>query len=131
MTLPAFKTDFDLDTKSAKYVTNFSSNVVSVFQAGAVFGSMCAVYFANKYGRRMCLIGNMLIYLVGAAFMTGATGPAGLGLMYAGRVLTGWGVGASTMLVPVYVAECSPAHIRGRLVGMYEVGVQFGTMVCA
>jgi MFS family permease len=32
-------------------------------------------------------------------------------------------------LVPVYVAECSPPHIRGRLVGLYEVGVQFGTMV--
>lgn len=72
---------------------------------------------------------NFMIYVVGAALMTGAQGGAtGKSFMYTGRVLTGWGVGASNALVPVYVAECSPAHIRGRLVGLYEVGVQFGTM---
>jgi MFS family permease len=86
---------------------------------------------ANTIGRRYSLFVNFGIYIVGAALMTAASGSAGVGLVYAGRVLTGWGVGASTMLVPVYVAECSPPHVRGRLVGLYEVGVQFGTMVCS
>jgi MFS family permease len=31
------------------------------------------------------------------------------------------------MLVPLYTAECAPPHIRGRLVGIYEIGVQLGT----
>lgn len=31
------------------------------------------------------------------------------------------------MLVPLYSAECSPPNIRGRLVGIYEIGVQVGT----
>jgi MFS family permease len=56
--------------------------------------------------------------------MTAASGAAGKALLYVGRILTGWSVGASSMLVPIYVAECSPQHVRGRLVGLYEVGVQ-------
>lgn len=98
-------------------------------QAGAVFGALFSAFAADRIGRRLALMANLVLYAIGAAFMTGATGSAGVGLMYAGRVLTGWGVGASTMIVPVYVAECSPPHVRGRLVGMYEVGVQFGTMI--
>lgn len=37
------------------------------------------------------------------------------------------GVGAASMLVPLYTAECAPANLRGRLVGIYEIGVQLGT----
>jgi MFS family permease len=77
---------------------------------------MVSSFIANRLGRRISLFINLVIYIIGAAFMTGASGSAGEGLVYTGRVLTGWGVGASTMIVPVYV-------------GMYEVGVQFGTMV--
>jgi MFS family permease len=129
ITLPAFSKDFNLVKKSAAEQTAFASNVVSVFQAGAVFGALISASFADRFGRRLCLLANLIIYIVGAALMTAASGTAGIGLVYAGRVLTGWAVGASTMIVPVYVAECSPPHIRGRLVGLYEVGVQFGTMV--
>lgn len=37
------------------------------------------------------------------------------------------GVGFASMLVPLYTAECAPPKIRGRLVGIYEIGVQVGT----
>jgi MFS family permease len=48
-----------------------------------------------------------------------------LDLLYAGRVFTGLGVGAaSAMILPIYVSECSPALIRGRLVGVFEVMLQ-------
>jgi MFS family permease len=129
VTLPAFLHDFDLTNAPKSYVTDFSSNVVSVFQAGAVFGALLSSPLANSVGRRWSIIINLIIYTIGAAFMTGAQGSAGVALMYTGRVFTGWAVGASSMITPVYVAECAPAHIRGRLVGLYEVGVQFGTMV--
>lgn len=48
-------------------------------------------------------------------------------MIYAGRVLTGFSIGATSLLVPVYIAEAAPAHIRGRLVGIYEVAIQLGT----
>jgi len=98
-------------------------------QAGATVGSIALCFAADKFGRRASLMANFILYLIGAAMMVGASGSAGVALVYTGRVLTGFSVGASTMLVPVYVAECSPPHIRGRMVGLYEVGVQFGTMI--
>lgn len=39
------------------------------------------------------------------------------------------GVGAASMVVPLYIAEVSPPAVRGRLVGLYEVAVQAGTCV--
>lgn len=122
ITLPAFLSDFDLTNANKDFVTNFSSNVVSVFQAGAVGGALISSPMANGIGRRWSIIINLIIYAIGAAFMTGAQGDAGVALVYTGRLLTGWAVGASSMITPVYVAECSPAHIRGRLIGLYEVG---------
>lgn len=115
-----------MDHASEDAEAAFHSNVVSAFQAGATVGSLVPVYLSDRFGRRTCLMVNLIIYLIGAALMTGANGA---GMVYAGRVLTGWGVGCSTMVVPVYVAECSPPHVRGRLVGLYEVGVQMGTMI--
>lgn len=61
-----------------------------------------------------------LIFIVGVAVqMVGK-----IGLLYAGRALTGLGVGSSAMILPIYIAESSPAKIRGALVGIFEVMLQ-------
>ena len=61
--------------------------------------------------------------------MLGANAERGLGLIYAGRVLAGIGVGAASMIVPIYISELSPPAVRGRLVGIYELGWQMGGLV--
>ena len=58
--------------------------------------------------------------------MLGANGHRGLGLIYAGRVLAGFGVGGASMVVPIYISELAPPAVRGRLVGIYELGWQIG-----
>jgi len=59
----------------------------------------------------------------------GATGAKGLGLIIGGRVLTGFGVGGCSNLVPIYISELAPEAVRGRLVGIYELGWQIGGLV--
>lgn len=54
---------------------------------------------------------------------------SGLGLIYGGRVLAGIGVGGASNLTPIYISEISPPAIRGRLVGLYELGWQMGGLV--
>jgi MFS family permease len=61
--------------------------------------------------------------------MLGATGDRGLGLIIGGRVLAGLGVGGCSNMVPIYISELSPPAIRGRLVGIYELGWQMGGLV--
>lgn len=58
--------------------------------------------------------------MVGAGLMLHGT----LGLLYAGRALTGLAIGATSTLIPIYIAECSSALIRGRLVGIFGVMLQ-------
>lgn len=70
-----------------------------------------------------------LVFILGAGLMLGATGDRGLGLILGGRVLAGIGVGACSMIVPIYISEISPPAIRGRLVGVYELGWQVGGLV--
>ncbi|OJI84038.1 hypothetical protein ASPTUDRAFT_56004 [Aspergillus tubingensis CBS 134.48] len=94
--LPAFKTSFGIDGNNS---TSLSSNVVSMFQAGAFFGIVFTI------GSSLQLVGRV-------------------DELYAGRVLTGLGVGASSTMIPVYIAECSPALVRGRLVGCFEIMLQ-------
>lgn len=100
---------------------------MSCLQAGCIVGSLLVAVFADKFGRIWALAVTALFYNVGSAMQAAAGGKAGL--MYAGRVAGGVGVGAASMIVPLFVAEAAPPSIRGRLVGVYEVGVSAGTFV--
>ncbi|KPM38459.1 hypothetical protein AK830_g8090 [Neonectria ditissima] len=110
--LPSFQRTFGLEDVSDSTKANLSSNIVSTFQGGAFFGCASSFFIAERFGRKPTLIISALVFALGAALqMIGR-----LDCLYAGRALTGWGVGASAMILPVYVSECSPALIRGRLV---------------
>ena len=47
----------------------------------------------------------------------------------AGRFVTGLGVGAFSMLVPLYNAELAPPEVRGALVALQQLAITFGIMV--
>lgn len=51
-----------------------------------------------------------------------------LGLFYAGRVISGFGVGGATVLVPMFSAEMAPKEIRGKLGACFQLF--FATGVC-
>lgn len=55
-------------------------------------------------------------------------GGGSIGLFYAGRALTGLGVGSSSVVIPQYIAECAPAAIRGALVGLFEIMLQLSAV---
>ncbi|PHH85638.1 hypothetical protein CDD83_140 [Cordyceps sp. RAO-2017] len=103
--------------------------IVSVYQAGAFFGSLAAYAAGTVLGRRRTLLGSALVFLVGAGVMLGARGPRAAGLIVAGRVLAGVGVGGCSNVAPVYISELSPPAVRGRLVGLYELSWQVGGLV--
>ncbi|KAJ3519529.1 hypothetical protein NM208_g14093 [Fusarium decemcellulare] len=123
MALPSFQEAFGLDG-SAK--TELSSRITSTFQAGCFFGAILGFIVGEMLGRKWNLISSGVVFGVGAAMQTESRGM--LGLMYAGRALTGIGVGASSLIVPIYIAESAPATIRGRLIGVFEVMLQLASV---
>ncbi len=87
LSLPAFKTKFGLDGQSAGASAALSANIVSTFQAGCFFGAIFVSYFVEKFGRRMPLLVCGALFDIGAILQLAS--PGSLGLIYAGRVLTG------------------------------------------
>lgn len=70
-------------------------------------------YATDRLGRRVGLMLAGFVMAVGSVMQTVSAGM--LGLLYAGRVVSGLGVGAASMLVPTYVGEQAPKKIRGKL----------------
>jgi len=129
LALPSFVDEFEFAKMSAPHLALVKANIVSVYQAGAFFGSLFAFATAHYWGRKVTLYIFVSIFMVGAGMMLGATRERGLGLIIGGRVLAGIGVGASSNMVPIYISEMAPPAIRGRLVGLYELGWQIGGLV--
>ena len=129
LALPAFKSEFGFEKLSTSKVNLLTANIVSCYQAGAFFGAFFAYPFGHFLGRRRGIAVFATLFVLGAGIMLGANGHRGLGLIYAGRVLAGMGVGGTSNLSPIYISEIAPPAIRGRLVGFYEFSWQIGGLV--
>jgi len=124
LALPAFRTTFGLNAATA---TALASQIVSTFQAGCFFGALFVYPIITRLGRKPGLLIAGLLFAIGAAIQTGANGS--VGMIYGGRVLTGLGVGSSSLIVPLYISECSPPALRGRLIGIFEIQLQFWLVI--
>ncbi|GAA5915717.1 hypothetical protein JCM6882_004124 [Rhodosporidiobolus microsporus] len=124
ITLQSFKDEF-----GAARISRSSADLVSLYQAGAFFGSLGGYPLGVLFGRRWGLLVAAVVFTIGAAVMCAASESVGLGPIYGGRVIAGFGIGAASNLTPLYISEISPPAIRGQLVGMYEIGWQIGGLV--
>jgi sugar porter (SP) family MFS transporter len=129
LALPSFTEEFDFASYDKDALALLQSNIVSVYQAGAFFGSLFAYVTSHFLGRRKSLFVFAIVFLVGAGIMLAANAERGLGPILAGRVLAGVGVGGASNMVPIYISELAPPAVRGRLVGIYELGWQIGGLV--
>ncbi len=99
---------------------------VSIAVVGTVLGAMTAGAIAQRLGGRETLRGTAVIYVIsalGCALAWNWTALLGF------RFLGGLGIGASSVLGPVYIAELAPAQWRGRLVGTFQVNVVLGILL--
>jgi MFS family permease len=119
MALDSFKRDFGLAEKSGTDRDTLQGNIVSTFQAGAFFGSLLTFPLDEKYGRKKTVFLAAIVFIIGGTLMTASSGM--LPLLITGRAVAGLGIGAASLIVPVYIAEVSPPSIRGRLIGIFEV----------
>lgn len=129
VSLASFQNEFGFEKLSSSARANVEANVVSVFQAGAYFGCLLFYPIGELLGRKIGLILSGFFLTFGAAISLIANGQRGLGAIYAGRVLTGFGIGGCSGLATIYVSEISPPTIRGKLIGCWEISWQVGGIV--
>jgi MFS transporter, SP family, arabinose:H+ symporter len=99
---------------------------VSMALIGTVIGAMSAGIPGQKYGARETLRVLAVFYVLSALGCAFAWNWDSLLLA---RFLGGLGIGGSSVLGPVYIAELAPARIRGRLVGMFQINIVIGILL--
>jgi sugar porter (SP) family MFS transporter len=99
---------------------------VSIAIWGTVVGAMLAGIPGERYGRRDSLRIMALFYLVSALGCALAWSWWSLVVF---RFIGGLGIGGSSVLAPMYIAEVAPAKWRGRLVGLFQFNVVFGILL--
>lgn len=98
----------------------------SIALIGTITGALFCGRPSDKYGRRNILIVLAVFYAV-SAVGTALAGSWHSFLCY--RFLGGLGVGASSVIGPMYISEISPANFRGRMVALFQFNIVFGILV--
>jgi SP family arabinose:H+ symporter-like MFS transporter len=93
---------------------------------GCIPGAMCAGFLSDRFGRRKLLFLCALLYAVSGLL---SAIPRTLAEFLAARFISGLGIGASSMICPVYIAEIAPGKWRGRLGTLFQLGIVSGIFI--
>jgi SP family sugar:H+ symporter-like MFS transporter len=96
---------------------------VGAILIGCAFGAFAAGRLADVWGRRTVMIIAALLFLV-SALGSGASHTSLVFIVF--RLIGGLGVGAASVLCPVYISEVTPANIRGRLSSVQQIMIITG-----
>lgn len=117
--LPFLQQHFSLDT----YWEGFATGSLAL---GAIAGCLIAGSISEKYGRKPGLLLAASIFALSSLAMAFSFSRDSF---IFSRFCAGIGVGMASMLSPMYIAEISPAHIRGRMVAINQLTVVTGILV--
>lgn len=90
---------------------------------GCVFGAMAAGYLSDAFGRKKVLIVTAILFIISSI---GAMIPDNLTEFLIARFIGGLGIGAASMLSPLYISEIAPSRTRGTLVSLYQLAIVIG-----
>lgn len=92
---------------------------------GCLVGAMVAGAAADRYGRKPLLTTAAVLFTVSAV----ATGLFNDFVLFnVARFIGGVGIGVASALSPMYIAEVSPAEIRGRMVSLNQMTIVLGIL---
>lgn len=117
--LPFLQKQFGLDS----YWEGFATGSLAL---GAILGCFIAGSLADTYGRRPGLLLAAVIFTISSLAMAFAPGRD---FFIAARFAAGIGVGMASMLSPMYIAEISPAPVRGRMVAINQLTIVIGILI--
>ncbi|KAJ7689195.1 general substrate transporter [Mycena rosella] len=100
--------------------------LTAVLELGALLGALASGVLADKYSRRHSIFAACVVFNIGALFQCLAQN---LPHLFIGRAVGGIGVGALSMLSPLYIAEISPPEVRGSLIALEQFSIVLGVVV--
>jgi sugar porter (SP) family MFS transporter len=95
---------------------------------GCAAGVLLAGPVSDRFGRRFAMFLSAVMFLVSAI---GAAVPHQIGTLIFFRVIGGLGIGIASISTPMYIAEITPAHLRGRMVSVNQIAIVGGITAAA
>jgi sugar porter (SP) family MFS transporter len=93
---------------------------------GCLVGALSSGVFSNRFGRKRLLTLAAIVFAV-SSVGTGLASHFVLFVLW--RMLGGYAIGLASGISPMYIAEISPAHLRGRLVSLNQLAIVFGILL--
>lgn len=99
---------------------------VSSATIGCSVGAIVAGYIADHLGRKKGLAITAAVFAIGSV---GTAIPTNIWEFDMSRIVGGIGVGLASVIAPMYIAEISPTHLRGRLVTIVQLAILTGAVI--
>lgn len=100
--------------------------ITSCTSLSAFVAAPAAGLLADRYGRKRTILIADFLFMIGAMWQAVTTSVMG---MIVGRSIVGLGIGAASLVAPLYISELAPSHIRGRLVTTQSLLITGGQVV--
>lgn len=117
---PFYERYFHLDTPAIE------GWAMSCALIGCLLGAMASGALTERFGRKRLLTLAALAFAV-SSLGTGLADHFAVFVVW--RVIGGFAIGLASGVSPMYIAEISPAHLRGRLVSLNQVAIVFGILL--
>ncbi|KIW95822.1 uncharacterized protein Z519_02886 [Cladophialophora bantiana CBS 173.52] len=131
LAMPDFLRRFGLrHSDGTFYFSNVRSGlIVAMLSIGTLIGALIAAPIADFIGRRLSVTFWCVVFCIGNIVMISSDHHWYQIMM--GRWVAGLGVGALSLLVPMYMAETAPRYIRGALISTYQLFITLGIFLAA
>jgi sugar porter (SP) family MFS transporter len=117
---PFYERYFQLDSPSLQ------GWAMSCALVGCLIGAVSSGGLGNRFGRKSLLTLAALVFAVSSI---GTGFAAGFHDFVVWRMFGGFAIGLASGISPMYIAEISPAHLRGRLVSLNQMAIVFGILL--
>ncbi|KAK6263043.1 hypothetical protein QUC31_008859 [Theobroma cacao] len=114
------------DDQYCKFDSQKLTFFTSSLYLAALLSSLVASTVTRLFGRKMTMMTGGLLFTIGALLNGFAQN---IEMLYIGRILLGFGVGAANQSVPIYLSEMAPFRYRGALNIMFQITITFGIFV--
>src|SRR5271165_7650311 len=117
---PFYERYFHLDSPSLE------GWAMSCALIGCLVGAVTSGALSNRFGRKRLLTLAAMVFAISSL----GTGLAShFAAFVAWRMLGGYAIGLASGISPMYIAEISPPHLRGRLVSLNQLAIVFGILL--
>ena len=99
--------------------------VVSIALIGSAVGAWFAGQLADAFGRRRVMLIAAVLFGISAV---GTAFPPNVEILMVWRLIGGAGIGVASVVAPMYIAEISPAQLRGRMGSLQQLAIVLGIL---